>query len=354
MYDNLPTDVVEMAAHVVSNLWGFGDGILEHQAVADAATVLRSRWPSVGELREICERIQKRIENEDTDEEITRFVYLTAEEYATQKVAKVQAPPADCFPKSEPAFIGNGVPHSELAVPLEKRATSTTNFEEARSLAIHAAKILAGLASILDENGKRRFSDEQIAVWTAPDGRSSPVADDSLNADHAPTTREGQQMETMRVEAGSIPIQHSFSPQPPSPVCVSTTPEQEISLKRWRNAEQRVCELLRKLGWQVEDVSQQKMGYDIVGRDPEGKDTFIDVKSIEKEGEPFTLTPHEMAVAGQKGRSYHVAVVRQANLELEIALIADPAHRLKLTQKCRQWEWECAEYEFNPQRYPLD
>jgi len=113
----------------------------------------------------------------------------------------------------------------------------------------------------------------------------------------------------------------------------------QISLKRWRSAEQQVLSVLTALGWKVEDVSRQNLGYDIEGRTPEGEDAFVEVKAIDHPGQAFTLTSNEEAVARQKGDAYRLALVRQANDCLEIAFIEDPIHKLKLTRQCRHWVW---------------
>lgn len=128
----------------------------------------------------------------------------------------------------------------------------------------------------------------------------------------------------------------------------------QISLKRWRGAEQQVLALLAARGWKVEDVSRQNIGYDIEGQTPEGDNVCIEVKSLDYPGQPFTLTSNEEAVARQKGRAYRLALVRQTNIHIEVAFIADPISRLQLTRQCRQWVWECATYEFTPDRFALE
>ncbi len=144
---------------------------------------------------------------------------------------------------------------------------------------------------------------------------------------------------------------------PPRPDNVSVslqTPSQQFSLKRWRGAEQQVIAVLQAWGWRVEDVSRQNIGYDIEGITPEREPVCVEVKSIDYPGQAFTLTSNEEAVARQKGNSYRLALVRQTNTHLEIAFIRDPASQLKLTRQCRQWVWECATYEFMPERFPLE
>lgn len=128
----------------------------------------------------------------------------------------------------------------------------------------------------------------------------------------------------------------------------------QISLKRWRSAEQQVLSVLTALGWEVEDVSRQNIGYDIQGHTPEGEDAFIEVKAIDQPGQAFTLTSNEEAVARQKGKAYRLTLVCEVGEHLEIAFIEDPVHNVKLTRQCRQWVWECSAYDFNPERFSLE
>lgn len=133
-----------------------------------------------------------------------------------------------------------------------------------------------------------------------------------------------------------------------------TAAKQQLSLKKWRSAEQQVLNLLESLGWKVEDVSRQNVGYDLEAKNPDGKPVFIEVKSIDYPTQPFTLTSNEEAVARQKGDQYQLAIVRLNENFLEVVFIQDPARYLKLTRQCRQWVWECADYKFNPQRVRLE
>ncbi len=139
-----------------------------------------------------------------------------------------------------------------------------------------------------------------------------------------------------------------------SPVEQDLAQVQGLSLKRWRSAEQQVMSLLAAQRWAVEDVSRQNVGYDIKGRTPDGEEIFIEVKSIDHPGQAFTLTSNEEVVARQMGAKYQLAIVHQSDSFLEVAFIPDPIHNVKLIRQCRQWAWECAEYSFNPQRFPLE
>lgn len=132
------------------------------------------------------------------------------------------------------------------------------------------------------------------------------------------------------------------------------SPPIQFSLKRWRAAEQQVLAVLAAKGWKVEDVSRQNIGYDIEGRQPSGEPAFVEVKSLDYTSQPFTLTSNEEAVAREKGKSYWLALVRLTPTHLELALLNDPASHLKFIRQCRQWVWECSEYQFHPEKFPVE
>lgn len=132
-----------------------------------------------------------------------------------------------------------------------------------------------------------------------------------------------------------------------------TSGQPALSVKRWRKAEQHVVSILTARGWSVKDVSAQNLGYDVEGSDPKGEDAFVEVKSIDRVGEPFVLTSNEEAVARVKGTSYWLALVRQSDVAVEVALLCDPVHELQLARQCRQWVWVCSSYQFAPDVFPL-
>lgn len=129
--------------------------------------------------------------------------------------------------------------------------------------------------------------------------------------------------------------------------------QKHISIQRWRSAEQQVLALLLAKDWSLEDVSRQNIGYDLEGRNNLGEIVCIEVKSIQYPGQPFTLTSNEEAVARVKGKDYLLAIVRQSNTFLEVSLISDPANSLEFVRQCRQWVWECSNYSFEPELFPL-
>ena len=153
-----------------------------------------------------------------------------------------------------------------------------------------------------------------------------------------------------------LPRDSTPSPLQPAPAPAPASAEipARLSLTRWRGAEEQVLELVRGWGWQATDVSRQNLGYDIEATTPENIELFLEVKSIDYPGQPFTMTSNEEAVARQKGKAYRLVLVRQTNSNLEVAFIGDPVHRLRLTRQCRQWVWECAAYEFISECFPLE
>lgn len=125
------------------------------------------------------------------------------------------------------------------------------------------------------------------------------------------------------------------------------------NIQKWRSAEERTLEILNQNGFVLQDVSKQNIGYDLSGKDPNGNEIQIEIKSISLPGESFKMTNNEIAVAQAKQKSYFVALVRQTNIDFEISLIADPINNLTLNRQCVQWVWECQDYSYNPIKFKL-
>lgn len=125
------------------------------------------------------------------------------------------------------------------------------------------------------------------------------------------------------------------------------------TLKKWRSAEEQTLEILNMNGFKLEDVSKQNIGFDLSGTDPNGNEIQIEVKSITLPGQKFRLTNNEIAVAQIKQKSFFVAIVRQTDEFIEIALVSDPVNNLSLNRQCIQWIWECESYEYRPMKFEL-
>ena len=128
---------------------------------------------------------------------------------------------------------------------------------------------------------------------------------------------------------------------------------QSSSPKKWRSVEENTLAVLNLNGFRLTDVSAQNLGYDLEGIDPNGDDIYIEVKSLEWQGQKFRMTNNEFAVAQIKKNKYYLALVIQNKETIEIGLVRNPIDSLKLTRQCVQWVWECSEYEFCPIRFKI-
>ena len=133
----------------------------------------------------------------------------------------------------------------------------------------------------------------------------------------------------------------------------SQLPRVQLSLTKWRGAEQQILEIFNTDGWKAKDVSRQNLGYDIEAISPNGQEVFIEVKLLNYVGQNFTVTSNEEATAREKGESYMIALVLQQSNQLDIMFVKNPASVLQLERQCRQWVWLCSSYEFEPVSYPL-
>ena len=124
-------------------------------------------------------------------------------------------------------------------------------------------------------------------------------------------------------------------------------------IQKWRSAEENTLVALNANGFRLKDVSKQNLGFDLEGSDPNGKNIYIEVKSIDYVGQKFRMTNNEFAAAQYKPGNYYLALVYQNKDSFEISLIKDPVNRLNLTRQVVQWVWECTDYEYKPMRFKL-
>ena len=124
-------------------------------------------------------------------------------------------------------------------------------------------------------------------------------------------------------------------------------------IQKWRSAEENTLVALNANGFRLKDVSKQNLGFDLEGSDPNGKNIYIEVKSIDYVGQKFRMTNNEFAAAQYKPGNYYLALVHQNKDSFEISLIKDPVNRLNLTRQVVQWVWECSDYEYKPMRFKI-
>jgi len=328
-YDENPTEAIRWASRILSKINDDAD----HPAVAEAASILRQRSGTpIKELKALIARL--------AEEPATGNMKLLNKEQADE----LNAVPIDYRSASKLASrIAKEGQYWVLAGALEKEAASTPDLQEARELAFAAAKIRASLSNNRDEHGQRRFSDETIAAWMEQAAPARVVTPETMKADYAATAGLLQEKAKKLKEAGIEPPQLTVRPGT-AIQNFTPAPEPQSSFDpRWQNAERVVLKWLRSLGWKLVDVSGQKAGCDFKGHNPEGEEVFVDVKSITKQNEPFTMTDGEMLLARQKGAAYQVALLRATETQLQLAFICDPAG-LNPKQRFREVYWEFAEY----------
>ena len=124
-------------------------------------------------------------------------------------------------------------------------------------------------------------------------------------------------------------------------------------IQKWRSAEENTLAALNANGFRLKDVSKQNLGFDLEGSDPNGKNIYIEVKSIDYVGQKFRMTNNEFAAAQYKPSNYYIALVFQNKDTFEISLIKDPINRLNLTRQVVQWVWECSDYEYKPMKFKI-
>ena len=124
-------------------------------------------------------------------------------------------------------------------------------------------------------------------------------------------------------------------------------------VQKWRSAEENTLSVLNANGFRLKDVSKQNLGFDLEGSAPDGKNIYIEVKSIDYVGQKFRMTNNEFAAAQYKPNNYYIALVYQNKDSLEISLIKDPVNRLNMTRQVVQWVWECSDYEYKPMKFKL-
>ncbi|MGG7105015.1 DUF3883 domain-containing protein [Rhodococcus sp. 24CO] len=146
---------------------------------------------------------------------------------------------------------------------------------------------------------------------------------------------------TVSPEPLGDPLQHIHDVSLPPRIRIATT----RNASAWRSAELCVLGLLTDLGYVAEDHSRQNLGYDLLATH-DSLQYFVEVKSINYAGQPFSLTPNEDSFARDSKDRYILALVLRATGTTYVQFLRNPRERLEFTKQCRQWSWECSQYEF--------
>ncbi|TYQ14664.1 UNVERIFIED_CONTAM: uncharacterized protein DUF3883 [Acetivibrio alkalicellulosi] len=120
--------------------------------------------------------------------------------------------------------------------------------------------------------------------------------------------------------------------------------EKKPLVSKWRSAEQQCVEVEESFGYNAIDVSKQNLGYDVSSKKPDGSLRYIEVKSIAKIGDSFTMTNNEYTAAHQYGKNYYLCLIVLSSTKINLVYIQDPINTLQLEKRVRQWEWLCESY----------
>ncbi|WP_373482850.1 protein NO VEIN domain-containing protein [Acetobacterium sp.] len=115
--------------------------------------------------------------------------------------------------------------------------------------------------------------------------------------------------------------------------------------QKWRSVEENVAILFGSMEnvVKVTDVSKSNLGYDL---EIQWKDdiTYLEIKSVGKLGDSFSLTNNEYATAVEYAGKYVLAIVEQSTELLTMCLVYEPIVNLDLFKRVTRWEWVCNEY----------
>lgn len=128
---------------------------------------------------------------------------------------------------------------------------------------------------------------------------------------------------------------------------------QSVVNTRWRSSEVQAREVLNSIGFQLDDVSKQNIGFDLEGLDPNGNNVMIEVKSIKNSSDKIEMTNNEVALAQEQKGNYYLAIIKLLGDGVELMLVADPIHNLNLIRQAVQWKWVCDKYEYEPIKFTV-
>lgn len=120
-------------------------------------------------------------------------------------------------------------------------------------------------------------------------------------------------------------------------------------IKKWRSVEENFLQFIQNLPNvnSAFDVANKNLGYDVEAVLKNGEHEYYEIKSVNRMGEPFSMTNNEFSSAVQYKEKYKLAVVQQNKNQFIVCIISDPANSLTLTKKVTRWEWYCNDYSGN-------
>lgn len=120
--------------------------------------------------------------------------------------------------------------------------------------------------------------------------------------------------------------------------------EKNKVISKWRAAEKQCVEFEEIQGNRAKDVSKQNLGYDVLSVTPNGRERYIEVKSVKARGSKISMTNNEYTAAHIYGDNYFICVVYEDGDKIAFEYIQNPLRNLELEKVVRQWEWLCEGY----------
>lgn len=318
---------------------------------------LQPRWLNSSDARNIAISLNQTLVDQEVQTNFMR--YLGVKTLSTESIVKA----AEMLPISPKGCaeivaycmqnIGTGIgPRRLLDTPLWIGSGSTAAASLTALLRVHTPLDQAFVEMIISTG----ITDADLSRLL----RSAGIQDDSHlitlpGAGHnapsctiEPKLSEQSDTDSTDVQASSQRVIDPLLPDRTSKTTNRTLTPSIItsrSIPAWRGAEQYVALTLSEHGYQMEDRSRQNLGYDLYA-EKEGRKYYIEVKLLDYAGQPFIITTNEEVVARECGDLYVIALVlRGSNEETHIHFIRNPARTLKFVRQCRQWVWECSEYD---------
>ena len=146
--------------------------------------------------------------------------------------------------------------------------------------------------------------------------------------------------------APTVLVQNTLSTQTEKPAPqINSIFKAEPAIKQWRSAEQNTLAWFSalKIVSSAKDVSKANVGYDLEVALNDGRQFYVEIKSVKRLGDSIRMTNNEHCTAHQHGRNYLLAMVVNSD-PLEIKIIPDPVRTLPLDKRCEQWSWYCESY----------
>lgn len=121
----------------------------------------------------------------------------------------------------------------------------------------------------------------------------------------------------------------------------------------WRRAETNLAAVIEREfpNTEVEDVSRQNLGFDLLVKQRGAVIMRVEVKSVQSLRDTITLTNNEYSCAVENPDTYVLAIVLQLPEHIEVVFIENPLAQLTFTRRVVQWQWVCEEVGGKPRRF---